>query len=41
MDTWRKMVDRLIELGLSEDEAIEVVARLAVLAGWLDAEETA
>lgn len=33
MDMWLKMVERLIEAGLSEDEAIEAVSRLLVLAG--------
>lgn len=33
METMLRMVDRLMEAGLSEDEAIECVSRLLVLAG--------
>lgn len=41
MEAWIRMVERLIEAGLTEDEAIEGVSRLLVLAGAVDGEADA
>lgn len=38
MDKMLRMVERLIEAGLTEEQAIEAVARLLVLTGEVDSD---
>lgn len=41
METLLRMVQQLMEAGLTEEEAIDAVSRLAVLSGWLEDETEA